>query len=475
MRVALFCLCIAFLIASPVSFTGSGDGAEISAAYGAPVLEDCIYTEDFESGAVGPWASYPPSQDTAYDPSIHVLPLLSEKNVKNRALWREITPDYDIDYEFGARKLLDMYVDSSSVLTFRAFVKSYRGTKGVMVRFGFGNGVMKERLVPFDEIQVWKDCTVRLADILPAGVCKKVDGIAFMAVCPNADPETLLRFGLDDVKLTGKRERPFVFTAPKVHKLDEWKDHIAGTHFTAGGTVTISGTAPVETGKVQVRLVRALTGGDERQFSMKRTSGGQWSVTIPLDEKSGTGPGFWRATVSLADKNGGTFSTSLVFLVRRKDAPDDHPRLYYSHEDMSAIRGKMSSGRGKTVWEAIRSRADRARAEHTVDDFAYKFDALNDIHWLPVFGDYGREIREPQDYIRENALVYALSGDAGAGDAARGALLKMAEWPSYVPPHILNQGKHSYYITGIMLTDLALGYDLLYDRLTPEERKTVAE
>ena len=35
--------------------------------------------DDFEHGAVGPWAAYPPSQDTAYDPSIRVLPLLREK------------------------------------------------------------------------------------------------------------------------------------------------------------------------------------------------------------------------------------------------------------------------------------------------------------------------------------------------------------------------------------------------------------
>jgi hypothetical protein len=129
-----------------------------SDGYSSQVLTDYTFYEDFEDGSVGPWASYPPSQDTACDPSIRVLLLLSEKGVKNRALYREITPNYDVDYEFGARKHIGMYVTDASVLTFKCSIKSHRGTKGVRVRFGFGDGSMAELLVPFADILTRLSC-----------------------------------------------------------------------------------------------------------------------------------------------------------------------------------------------------------------------------------------------------------------------------------------------------------------------------
>ena len=447
----------------------------ISRAHAEPVLTPYTYYEDFEDGAVGPWASYPPSQDTAYDPSIVVKPLLNEKNVKNRALYREITPNYEIEYEFGARKLLDMYVDDASILTFRSYIKSYRGTKGVRVRLGFEDSTMVELLVPFTETLSWNDCSIQFSDILPANETKKITAAAFMAVCPDADPETILRFGLDDVKLTGKRELHWTFKEPQVHRLEEWPDFIAGTHYCEGESLTITGTPPCETNSVTLRISRALTGEDAKTFTMKR-SGGLWSCTLPLDSSTdGLSPGFWRAVLFPTDQKAESFSTSLVFLVKRKDAPDDHPKLYFSSGDIQGIMAKTSSGHAQRVWKEIQKRARNARSNSTIDDFSYKFDAFNEVHWLPVFGDFGRELRTPQQYIRDNAVVYGLSGDRTAGDAAKKALLKVAEWPAYVPPHILNQGKHSYYITGLFLTDMALGYDLVYDSLAPAERKTIAE
>ena len=444
-------------------------------AFSEPVLIPYTYSENFEKGAVGPWASYPPAQDTAYDPSIQVKPLLNVKDAENRALYREITPNYNIDYEFGVRKLLDMYVTEKSVLSFRYYIKSYRGTEGIRIRFGFADSTMSEFLIKSSDTQVWKNISINLGDIISDKSAKNITAIAFMAVCPNADPETLLRFGLDDVKITGFCQAHWSFTEPSVHKLDEWPDYIAATHYREGESITISGNPPASVKSVTVTLSRALTGEDIKSFTMKR-SGNSLTCSIPLtDSPKGLGPGFWRATLAPADKNDTSFSTSLVFLVEKKDSPQLHPKLYISPENVPDILAKTTSGHPKYVWEQIQKRARSARSENKIDDFGYKFDAFNEIYWLPVFGDFGSALRIPQQYIRDNAVVYGLNGDNTAGDAARQALLKVAEWPSYVPPHILNQGKHSYYITGLFLTDLALGYDFVYHRFTPDERKTVAD
>ena len=76
------------------------------AAAQAPLLAPYRLSESFDGGSVGAWSSYPPAQDTAYDPTIWVKPLVGERATADRALYREITPLNPVDYEFGVRKLV---------------------------------------------------------------------------------------------------------------------------------------------------------------------------------------------------------------------------------------------------------------------------------------------------------------------------------------------------------------------------------
>jgi len=454
-----------------VILTGIPDGSR-----GEPVLVPYVYTEGFESGSVGAWSSYPPSQDTAYDPTIWVKPLKAEK-AENRALYREITPNYEIDYVFGVRKKLDMYVDRSSTLSFRAYIKSNREIGGVRVLFGFGDGTSVVRDVPFKSRRTWRDCSIPLSGIIEGEGYRKLDAVAFMAVCPNADPENLLRFGIDDVRLDGMRKAEWEFSSPPVHRLEEWGDFIAGTHFEEGGSITISAVPPFRAGSAAVTVSRALTGENERHFRMKAPrSGGAWSVTIPLTEKSGVTAGIWRAKLSASSKekkNDTVFST-VVFLVRKKDAPAENPRILMGPSEADAIRAKASSGRMKSVWEGLEKRARDYRERYDYNDFNYNLDAYDEVYWLPTYGGYIAAIGTPSGYIRANGVVYGVSGDEEAGDAARHALLKMADWPSYVHPHILNQGQFTYWPVGQKLADMAIGYDMVADRFTAEEREKAA-
>ncbi len=108
----------------------------ISAAAAAPVLEPYTVYEDFAEGAVGSWSSYPPAQDTAYDPTIWVRPLAAEP-ADDRALYREITPLDGAVHLHGVRKKYDLFVDSASTLTFRCYYKGY-GDAAVPVRLTLG-------------------------------------------------------------------------------------------------------------------------------------------------------------------------------------------------------------------------------------------------------------------------------------------------------------------------------------------------
>lgn len=439
-------------------------------AVAGPVLTPGGYEEGFESGSVGAWSSYPPSQDTAYDPTIWVKPVENG----SRALFREITPNYENDCAFGVRKKVDLWVTAESTLSFRAYIKSNRPVRGIRIRLGYADGGSVDKILPMTETSAWKDFTLKLGECGAGDRPRELQAVAFIALCPKADPENLLRFGLDDVRITGLREQQWQFAAPSVHKLAEWTDFIAAEHYRDGGSITISGRTPFPPRAIAVRVNRALTGDLGGIFPMKKAGTGQWSVTIPFSAKTKIGPGLWRATILTSTKEGESLSSSLVFLVKSDSAPKSNPRLLMGPGEARKVLAKASSGRLKTVWEGIQKNASSLREKNRIEDFNYNLDAYDDIHWLPTYEGYVTAIWKPAEYIRSNAVVYGLSGDAEAGDAACRALVKMAQWPSYVHPHILNQGQFTYWPVGQMVADMAVGYDLVRDRMKPEERQTVA-
>jgi len=446
-----------------------------AAVSAGPALEEHAAFEGFESGSVGSWSSYPPAQDTAYDPTIWVKPLAVEKDVENRALYREITPNYPIEYVFGVREKFDLWVDGESTLSFRAYVKSASGVDGIRARFAFSDGASAETTVTYTETETWTTCLIPFSSVLAGDGRRKLTAVAFMAVVPQADPESLLRFGLDDVRIDGWRERRFRFTEPAVHGLDEWEDRIAGRYYREGESLTIAGEPPLETKSVTVTIARALTGGDEKTFTIKAKRGRPFSLDLPLDGKKGPDAGFWRATLAGESADGETFTTSLVFLVMRADAPTGHPRLFFSAGDVDGIMSRASHGHLRTVRDRLEKHAAGLRGRYDPDDFDYNLDAYDEVYWLPTFGGYYSAIWTPNGYIRENAFVHALSGDPEAAEAAKRGLMSMTEWPSLLHPHIRNQGQFSYWPVGIMFTDLALSYDLLHGSMSPDERRKAAD
>ena len=443
-------------------------------AIAAPALEPYTYTTDFSGGSVGPWSSYPPSQDTAYDPTIWVKERPDADG--NKALFREITPNFTNDYIFGARKKFhNLYVDASSVLSFKAYIKSNRPIEGVRLRFGFTDGTKQELDVPFTTIESWYSARVSFSSMITDGQSHKLDAVAFMALCPDADPENLLRFGVDDVSITGYRQTKFSFTSPETHILEERPEQIAAVHFNEGGEIEIAGRAPFKAKSVEVTVSRALTGANRKTWKMKEKDD-VWSRVIKIGTSSDVSAGIWRATVTAvsADNEPRTSTTELVFLVSKANAPGSNPRILTTAADIPAVQDRAKSGDMKKVWDGLVRNAERRRSDRTTDEFKYNLDAYDDIYWLPTYGGYIQALYTPSNYIRSNAVVYGISGDTEAGDAACRALKMMAQWPSWVHPHILNQGQYTYWPVGQVLSDLAVGYDMAGDRLSAADRKLVA-
>ena len=101
-----------------------------------PVLEPFTYQEDFETGELRGWASYPLWQDTAFDPWLR--PRAIVPGDPNISLEQTFPTFWGEDTYAGAQKLLDLYLTPDSRLSLRFYIKSHISAEFVQIRLAAG-------------------------------------------------------------------------------------------------------------------------------------------------------------------------------------------------------------------------------------------------------------------------------------------------------------------------------------------------
>ncbi len=132
-----------------------------------------------------------------------------------------------------------------------------------------------------------------------------------------------------------------------------------------------------------------------------------------------------------------------------------HPRLLALEADLARVREMMAKEPLAKEYHG----ALRAQAERYVKEPLLKYELVGP-RLLGVS-------RAACDRIYTLGLLFRLDGDAALADRAVRELLNVCEFKDWHPPHFLD--------TAEMTHAAAIGYDWLYDRLTPEQRRAVVE
>ena len=132
-----------------------------------------------------------------------------------------------------------------------------------------------------------------------------------------------------------------------------------------------------------------------------------------------------------------------------------HPRLFWTSKDEAGVREKISSDRQiKAVWEAVRITADEMLTEPAV------------IHRKDGRRLLGRS-REALGRMMHLGFAFRLTGDQRYAARAMAEMKAMAAMPDWNPSHFLD--------TAEMTLAIAVGYDWLYEQLSPELRQASRE
>jgi hypothetical protein len=193
---------------------------------------------------------------------------------------------------------------------------------------------------------------------------------------------------------------------------------------------------------------------------------------VPAGEVRGTQvaapdkPGLYKAEITSR-----TAKSEYSFLVLGKVAA--HPRVLLTPERLDQLRLQSYSNELLAI-------AHR-RASELRTSIAYNSNAGQNIALLPVVSvhpglpEYFALMESYSNGIAFNALDFRLSGDRQALEAARRGLLTVAAWPTWTPAWFIAQGLHTYYEVGVFTQRVALGYDLVADELSQEEKSKIAE
>ena len=206
-----------------------------SSLYSEVALEPFTYSENFESGELNAWASYPLWQDTAFDPWIRTNTVVPGD--PNISLEQTINAFWDEDTYAGMQKKFDMYMVPGSSITMRYYIKSHITAEFFTVRLAAGHDGKLDYTIKLPALNRWETVVITFNDFVRqnpriAGKDRiKVNALAALTKIADADSKMKYFLGIDDVVFRGARIVAFQFTEPGVYRLSEWKPGIARNHY----------------------------------------------------------------------------------------------------------------------------------------------------------------------------------------------------------------------------------------------------
>ncbi len=438
------------------------------------VLEPCTYTDNFEDGDLGAWASYPLWQDNAYDQNFQVGEIVPGDT--NISIVQKVTPYSNVDNYAGAQKLLDMYLLPGAKLSFRYYLKTNQPVEFLKVRLAAGKYGKIDVTLPAPGRNKWVEATINFNDFVRenpaiAGKTKvRIYALAFLAKIPDADPAMPIYIGLDDITFKAAQATAFRFAEPTVYKLPEFSPYIPKKHYQEGDLFHLSGRWPVGANKVSLEIA-SYTDQKKTVFRGNLTPKGDlWALKpVNLSFPDGLYLGrlvAYKDEVELSE-------TEFTLHIAPGNMAGKHPRLLFDEGKKKQMDGLFRKERFLPVYDTILSKANAEREEIPVKSLAYDLDQFPDEDWLPSWTAFGSHIFNTGDALRWNALAYAFHRDTVAGEYVKNLLITLAGWPTWESPWLIKRKRFSDHRMGTWSHSVALAYDLTYNLMTPDERTQI--
>ncbi len=426
--------------------------------------------DDFEGGGLGQWASYPPAQDVGYEPSISPT---SDFDVRGtRALMRIVKPNIAGPQRFGFIKKIRGIVAAESHLRFAYRLNS---PTPAVIEVGLAGTDGRRYTTRLNaNTNRWATAEFGLGEFrAPKGV--GVEAIYIVATVPNANPDFTYRLLLDDFILSAATEANFSLTNPQAELIEPWSTLVAARSYRSGDPIALEARAPAQLARAELRLesqtgqaIAAVTLYDDGTHGDKTARDGVWTNNKLYEIRELDPKGVWLGRLRGSTSDGQSVETVLRLIVRPSGG--NHPRLFFSATDRDKLVARSRDPKLAGLWTSLTQSAKTSRASGEITNGGDVFELLDSEYLLPSLLGYFDVLNRARSRISYNALEAYITGNSEARNAAKEALLTVARWKHWEPPWFRAHGQHTYYPAGQLATEVAFGYDLLYDDLSEPER-----
>ena len=459
------------------------------------------FVDEFESGELNAWETYPFAEDPGFDPNIVCVsePARTDSRFSLASIFKPNDTDYPRDQNLvGMTKKCRIRTAPTSVFQLSVFLETDRKAEEFRIILAAEDGQPYVYSMASPPAGRWFQVRCTLEDFFSGGKAlppgTRIDAVAVLARYGPVNPHRSYVVCIDDVSFSGETDRRFVSQTPSSTYLDRFYFAFLNRHFFRGENF----------------FLHCFPGNDIPVRSWRRVSctvtdsrGCRRAVDVPLyddgshgDRKSKDGvwgndsvyrigrsapPGRWQVDVQGASADGRTVRDRFYFLVLvRRLSPADHPRLFYSGADRKNLDPKRKGALALDAYERSVAAAKRSIAQANVADVTEDSDInlefLDGGYVSNTWNDYYRWYRPgalAQQWITDGAFLYSLAGDRDAGLKAKEIMLQFSRFRSWNHPWFTAHRMYTYYPPGFWCQAMAIGYDLLYPLLSPEERSEV--
>ena len=438
--------------------------------------------EDFQGGGLGQWASYPPAQDVGYEPSLS--PTSDFGAPGGRALMRVVRPTRAGALRFGFIKRAQLVVSDNAELRFSYRLNAPTPSATLEIGLAVADGRRYSTRIPAN-MNGWNTTSLMLTELRSAegrfpAPGDYLEAIYLVADLTRTDPDVTYRFMIDDVALAARRDARFEVRTPQTEATEPWDSLVSARGFRAGDAIAIEAHAParlaraacaLETQDGRAVVLQPLY--DDGTHGDKQAGDGVWSNNSIHQIKTADPSGIWIARLNGTTADGQNVTTRVRFINHPSGTRSPHPRLFFAASDREKLIARTRDPKLASLWLYLQTTAKNTRETGELAHGGGVFEMLDAEYLLPSLLAYFDILNRARSRIAHNALEAYITDSAEARTAAKSALLDVVRWKRWAPPWFEAHGQHTYYPAGQLAADVALGYDLLYDHLTAEERSLV--
>jgi hypothetical protein len=410
------------------------------------------FQEDFGNGIPG-WISYPLAQDEGYDPSLYTT-----TSDGSAVLVRDVIARGQRILRVGLLRPLKFRATPSSMIELAYKLEVGGPIIQSQVTLVAADGHRYMTSIPASQGVYNVTLTGNQLSVPEAGA--KIEAIVVEADVASPIPGSHNQLTMRSFEVEAERPKTLTLKAPALQI-----SRVSGVAVAQG---VFSRRIPVELvgnegGEVSVYdgSGRELTNQVIHRGELNKFGLSQADLALGAPSQ----PGLWSAHV-----RSGEAECDFRFLVLSKIP--SHPRILLTPNRLMQLRSQMNSS---ALLKIVRQRAAELGASLAYNPQAGENIALlSPVSVFPGLVQYFQLMESYSDAIAFNALDFQLSGNRHALETARKALNTVSQWPTWTPPWFVAHGLHTYYEVGVFTQRVALGYDLIADQLSPEEKTRIA-